>query len=82
MKKTLTIELDDEMSAFLHADAEQIGMTVSEYLGELVKKCMEEAAEYEKARQEYLALPPFPPFEFVDGRPPKREELYDRPYLR
>ncbi len=80
--KTLTFDLDDELFAFVHADAEQCRMTMSEYMSELLKKCMEEAAEYEKARQRFLALPPFPPCEFVDGRPPTREELYDRPYLR
>ncbi len=80
--KTLTVDLDDEMAAFLQADAESCRMTVSEYMAAVLQECMEEAVDYEKAQREFFALPPFPPFTFADGRPPKREELYDRPRLR
>jgi hypothetical protein len=81
--QNITIKFDAETTDFLRMKAEKRGITLGEYLDELVHECMKEALEYEKARlalMEELAKP-FA-FTFVDGRPPRREELYDRPRLR
>lgn len=78
---TLTVDLADELSAFVCADAEQMGMTVSEYFSGLVGACMAEAREYEAARRSFLAIKPVY-FEWIGGHRPTREELHDRPCLR
>lgn len=79
--KTLTIDLDEEMSAFVRQDAAKLGISVDQYMSELVHACMREAYAYEAARQAFLACKPFH-FEFDDGRRPTRDEIYDRACLR
>jgi hypothetical protein len=81
--KNLTIRFDPDTVAFLRMRAEKRGITFEQYLDELVQECIEEALEYEKARLAFLEMLA-QPFKgtFVGGRPPKREELYDRSRFR
>ena len=79
--KTLPIELDDELCAFVCADSAKLGISESQYVSALLNDCMKEAREYEEARKAFFAIKPFN-FEFIGGRRPTREELYDRGCLR
>jgi hypothetical protein len=74
--KTLTIEIDDEICAFVQEDAARIEVSVSQYIGALLYDCMKQARDYEEARKAFFALPPLPRFEFPGGRPPTRDEIY------
>ena len=77
----LNISLDEEMTAFVCAYAAKRGITVEQCLGELVNESVKEALAREENHRrllEELAHPVAGTFE--GGRPPRREELYDRPY--
>jgi hypothetical protein len=77
----LSIDLGEEMTAFICADAAKRGITVEQYLSDLVSEAMKEALAHEESHRkllEHLANPVGGTF--AGGRPPKREELYDRPY--
>lgn len=53
-------------------------MSLSKYLGELLKQQMEQDASYEAAMRRYLSLPP----RELKSEPepfPRREELHERP---
>ena len=72
---------DTETTEFLCATAEKRGIPVHAYLNELVRECMREALYYERARLAFMEML-YKPLKgtFPEGRLPKREELYDRPY--
>jgi Ribbon-helix-helix protein, copG family len=83
MKTNVSIHLDAEMTEFLRKEAEKRGVSLEEYIDQLVQACIRKALEYEKARvgfMECLRNPLNPKLAFEGGRPPRREELYDRPY--
>jgi hypothetical protein len=74
----ITIDLGEEMTAFICADAARRGITVEQYMGELVCEARKEALAYENARQEFMEMLKRP-FEgaWEGGRRPTREEIYD-----
>ncbi len=79
--KNLTISLDEETARLARVRAAERNMSVSRYIGELLRKELRHAEEYEAAYRAWRAEKPFP----LKGSPrpyPKREELYDRPVLR
>lgn len=79
--KNVTITLDKETAAWTRVHAAQRNLSVSRFVGEVLREHMRESREYEAAMKRYLALKPFP----LTGPPqryPKREELYDRPVFR
>ena len=79
--KNVTITLDKETAAWTRVHAAQRNLSVSRFVGEVLRKHMRESGEYEAAMKRYFALKPFP----LKGPPqryPKREELYDRPVFR
>jgi len=79
--KNITITLDEQAAAWARVQAAKRNMSLSRYLGELVRKEMRHSREYEEAYQAFLAEKPFD----LKGpwKPyPKREELYDRPVFR
>jgi hypothetical protein len=75
--KNVTITLDQETAAWTRVHAAQRNLSVSRFVGEVLREHMRESREYDAAMKRYFALKPFP----LTG-PPKREELYDRPVFR
>jgi len=79
--KNVTITLDSETAAWTRVHAAQRNLSVSRFVGEVLRGHMRESREYDEAMKRYLTKGPFK----LRGRPqpyPKREELYDRPVLR
>jgi hypothetical protein len=79
--KKITIALDEKTAAWTRVHAARRNLSVSRFVGEVLREHMRESRKYNAAMKRYLALKPFP----LTGRPqryPKREDLYDRPVLR
>jgi hypothetical protein len=74
----INIDFDAETTEFLQTYAAKRGISVEEYLDEVVRQCMKEALEYERARLSFMEFLKKPVGSFPEGRPPKREDLYDR----
>ena len=78
MTTKLTIDLGEEVTAFICADAAKRGITVEQYLAELIREAKKEALAYEKARLEFMELLKQPwGGTWEGGRRPTREEIYD-----
>lgn len=79
--KNVTITLDEETAGWARVHAAQKNMSLSRFVGEMLRERMRKADEYEKAMQAALAekplklTGPWKPY-------PKREELHDRPVFR
>jgi hypothetical protein len=79
--KNVTVTLDEETAARARVEAAERKMSLSRYIGEMLRKELRHADAYEAAYRAWRARKPFP----LKGRPqpyPKRGELYDRPVLR
>lgn len=79
--KNVTITLDEETAAHARVQAAQRNMSLSRYIGEVLREQMRRSDRYEQAMRSFFALKPFA----LKGRPqryPRRDELYDRPVLR
>jgi hypothetical protein len=79
--KNLTITLDEETAARARVQAAERNMSLSRYIGEVLREQMRNSDDYEAAMRAWLAAKPFP-LKGPAQRYPKREELYDRPVLR
>lgn len=79
--KNVTITLDEETARLARVRAAERDMSVSRYVGELLRNELRHEKDYESAYRAWRARKPFP----LKGAPqpyPRREELYDRPVLR
>ena len=80
--KKVTVNLDEETAARARVQAAERKLSLSRYIGEVLRKELRHSGEYEAAYRAWREdLDPWP----LKGpqRPyPKREELYDRPVLR
>lgn len=79
--KKLTVRLDEKTAARARVKAAERSMSLSRYIGEVLRKELRHDDAYEAAYRAWRARKPFP----LKGPPepyPKREELYDRPVLR
>jgi hypothetical protein len=79
--KNLTITLDEETARLARIRASEREMSLSRYIGEVLRKELRHDDAYEAAYRAWRTRKPFP----LKGPPepyPKREELYDRPVLR
>lgn len=80
--KNVTVTLDEETAARARVQAAERNMSLSRYIGELLRKELRHVDEYEVAYRGWREdRKPWP----LKGPPqpyPKREELYDRPVLR
>lgn len=80
--KNVTITLDHETAEKARVQAAERKMSLSRYIGELLRKELRHADEYEAAYRAWREdRKPWP----LKGSPepyPKREELYDRPVFR
>ena len=79
--KNVTVTLDEDTAARARVQAAERNMSLSRYIGELLRKEIRQADEYEVAYRAWRAEKPWP----LKGAPqpyPQRDELYDRPVLR
>ena len=79
--KNITITLDEQAAAWARMQAAEQDMSLSRYVGEMLRDKMRHSREYQKAYLAFLAEKPLDlkgPWEPY----PTREELYDRPVLR
>lgn len=79
--KNITITLDEETAARARVEAAQRDMSLSRFVGEVLRESMRGADAYEKAMREWFALKPYP-LKGPAQKYPTREELHDRPVLR
>ena len=79
--KNVTITLDEQTARWARVEAARRDTSVSKLLGELLRSEMLHEAQYEAAKQTYLAQKPA--IHRLEGQPlPAREELHDRDGLR
>lgn len=79
--KNVTVTLDEDTVARARVQAAERNMSLSRYIGEVLRKELRGADDYEAAYRAWRKRKPFP----LKGAPaqyPKREELYDRPVFR
>jgi len=79
--RNVTITLDNETASQAKVRAAERGMSLSRYVGEMLRRELRSGDIYDAAYRSWRAAKPFP----LEGPPqeyPKREELYDRPVLR
>lgn len=81
--KNVTLTLDDETAEWLRVAAAARGISLSRFVGEMVRQQLPQAREYEQAMNRWLARRQFDrPLTAPGEKLPTREELYDRPVLR
>ncbi len=75
--KNVTVTLDEETARWARVEAAKRDTSVSKLLGEVLQGEMRKEAQYDAARQAYLAQEPG--IHRCQGQPlPSREELHDR----
>ncbi len=75
--KNVTITLDEEVARWARIRAAERNISVSRFLGELLKEEMRAEEGYRQAMEHFLARKPKILKKATD-RYPKREDLYDR----
>lgn len=82
--KNVTVTLDDQTAEWARAHAAERGMSLSRYIGEVLRQQLPRAQAYERAMQAYLSRSPTwtQPLRDPGDKLPTREEIYDRPVLR
>jgi hypothetical protein len=76
--KNITITLDEQAAAWARVQAAERNMSLSRFVGELLRNRMRHSREYEQAMRAALAEKPIS----LEGPYLTRDELYDRPHLR
>ena len=79
--KNITIALPDECARWVRVRAAQEDRSVSRWLAELLDGMRRREDDYEVAMERLLAIKP-QKLNWIEGRRPTREEIYDRPVLR
>ena len=79
--KNITITLDDETAAQARIKAAERNMSLSRFIGEVLREHVRGSGEYERAMRRFLSRKPTP-LQEPGQRYPRREELYDRGALR
>ena len=80
--KNVTITLDEDTASRARVQAAERNMSLSRFVGEVLRDRMGKHDEYEAAMRSWLARGPFKELKGPPERYPKREELHDRPVLR
>jgi plasmid stability protein len=80
--KNITVTLDEDTARRARVRAAERDMSLSRYLGELVRKDIRHSQEYEEAMRRYLSRGPFKELTGSPQRYPTRDELHDRDALR
>ena len=78
--KNITITLDDDTAARARIHAAARGMSLSRYVGDVLRRELR-SGEYESAYRDWRAAGPLPLAGSVEPWP-AREEIHDRPVLR
>jgi hypothetical protein len=76
--KNITVTLDEKTASWVRVHAAKLDMSVSRYLGELLRKTMTDSREYDEAMQRWLSRKPVPLREDSTRPYPTRDEIYDR----
>jgi hypothetical protein len=76
--KNITITLDAQAAAWARVQAAEHNMSLSRYVGEMLREKMRHSREYEQAMRAALAEKPLQ----LEGPYLKRDELYDRSRFR
>jgi hypothetical protein len=79
--KNITITLDEQTAEWARAHAAEQGVSISRYVGDLLRRSMDRAVAYERAMNEFLSQEPVALTNPGD-KLPTREALYDRGLLR
>lgn len=79
--KNLTVTLDEETFAKARIRAAERNVSLSRFIGDLLRRELRHDDEYEAAYRTWRAAKPFA-LKGGAQRYPKREELYDRPVFR
>lgn len=81
--KNITITLDDETAEWARVQAAQKGLSLSRFVGQVLRTQLPQAQEYERAMNRWLARRATDkPLTAPGEKLPNREELYDRPVFR
>ena len=79
--RNVTITLDNETAAQARVRAAERGLSLSRYIGEILRRELRSGDISDAAYRSWRAAKPWP----AEGSPqkyPDREEVYDRPVLR
>jgi hypothetical protein len=76
--KNITITLDAQAAAWARVQAAEHNVSLSRFVGEMLRQKMRHSQEYQKAMRAALAEKPLQ----LEGPYLKRDELYDRSRLR
>lgn len=79
--KNITVTLDEQTAEWARAHAAEQGISLSRYVGEVLRRSMDKAIAYEKAMNSFLSREPVALTNPGD-KLPTREEIYDRGMLR
>jgi hypothetical protein len=79
--KNITITLDEQTAEWARSHAAEQGVSISRYVGDVLRRSMDRALAYEQAMNEFLSLEPVALTNPGD-KLPAREALYDRGMLR
>jgi len=77
--KNMTISMAEEVARWVRIRAAEKEMSVSRYVGDILRRTMSESEAYREAMERNLARKPKP---ISSGAYPSREELYGRPIFR
>ena len=79
--RNVTITLDTETASQAKVRAAERGMSLSRYIGEILRRELRSGDIYDAAYRSWRAAKPWP-LEGSGQKYPNREEVYDRPVLR
>lgn len=79
--KNVTVSLPESTALWLRVQAAKANRSVSAWLAEMIEVARRGDDDYEIAMKRALARKPRK-LEWIDGRKPTRDELYDRPSIR
>ena len=80
--KNITITLDPDTAQRVRVRAAERNMSVSRYIGDLLRKDIRESREYEEAMRAFFSRGPYKELTGPPQPYPTREELHDRAALR
>ncbi|MGC4028196.1 MAG: hypothetical protein QM696_04920 [Steroidobacteraceae bacterium] len=82
--KNITITLDEHTAEWARAEAAAQGLSLSRYVGEVLRRQLPQALAYEQAMNRWFASQQrsLKPLRKPGEKLPTREEIYDRPVLR
>lgn len=78
-RRNVTITLEEDVARWARIKAAEQDTSVSQLVGDLLKKELQREGDYAAAMREMFAIVKPVKFEKPGGRFPTRDELYDRP---